>query len=211
MNANLMVFVYIGVERKSLTLGTAKKGAAGWREWGRWRYRLMLNLPIHPASLPPEQLLAECDSQFLRRSGPGGQHRNKVATAVVLTHRPTAIRAEANERRSQAANRTVAIFRLRMNLALAIRTQPQAADPPSLIWQSRCRSRHITINPRHEDFPTLLAEALDTLALNDCDIAAAAERLGCTVSQLVKFLKKAPQAFGQVNRDRLRRDLYPLR
>ncbi|HYW80276.1 MAG TPA: peptide chain release factor-like protein, partial [Thermoguttaceae bacterium] len=77
--------------------------------------------PVHPAALPADALFEQCDMRRLRRSGPGGQHRNKVETAVVLTHRPTGISAEANERRSQAQNRNVAIARLRMNLALGIR------------------------------------------------------------------------------------------
>ena len=48
----------------------------------------------HPASLDDDRLLAECDQSFLRRSGPGGQNRNKVETAVVLRHRPTGLIAE---------------------------------------------------------------------------------------------------------------------
>ena len=61
---------------------------------------------IHPAALDPERLLAECDVRFTRRSGPGGQNRNKVETAVILTHRPTGITAEASDRhRDAAANR----------------------------------------------------------------------------------------------------------
>ena len=59
-----------------------------------------------------EQLLAECDVRASRRSGPGGQHRNKVETAISLHHLPTGVRAEASERRSQAQNQTQALFRL---------------------------------------------------------------------------------------------------
>ena len=38
----------------------------------------------------------------------------------------------------------------------------------------------------------MLAEALDVLQHCDDDPKAAAEALGCTVSQLLKFLKKNP-------------------
>ena len=55
---------------------------------------------MHPARLPIDELLADCEERRLRRGGPGGQHRNKVETAVELTHRPTSVAAEANERRS---------------------------------------------------------------------------------------------------------------
>ena len=58
----------------------------------------------HPAALSPEELLHQCRARRTRRSGPGGQHRNKVETAGVLTHAPTGVQAEANERRSQAEN-----------------------------------------------------------------------------------------------------------
>src|SRR5205823_6129376 len=54
--------------------------------------------PRHPAAMDPEALAAECAFRATRRSGPGGQNRNKVETAVILTHRPTGIRAEASER-----------------------------------------------------------------------------------------------------------------
>ena len=75
----------------------------------------------HPAALDPEALDSECEFRATRRSGPGGQNRNKVETAVILTHRPTGIRAEASERRTQGENRRAALTRLRIELALAIR------------------------------------------------------------------------------------------
>ncbi|MCX7427551.1 MAG: peptide chain release factor-like protein, partial [Planctomycetia bacterium] len=147
----------------------------------------------HPASLPAPQLLASCRMQLLRRGGPGGQHRNKVETAVVLVHLPTGVRAEANERRSQAANRGAAVFRLRVSLALAVR-RPVAPDAaPSPLWRERCSpAGTIAIRPDHDDFPAMLAEALDTLAAVNDDLPHAAAILGSTASQLVKFLKKEP-------------------
>ena len=106
----------------------------------------------HPADLSPDDLLAQCDIEFVRRSGPGGQHRNKVSTGVVMLHKPTGVKAEANERRSQAANRTVALFRLRINLALEVRGRREPGSVPSPRWRSRLRGGRIAISATHERF-----------------------------------------------------------
>jgi hypothetical protein len=167
----------------------------------------------HPASLPAETLLAECELWRQRRSGPGGQHRNKVETAVVLVHLPTGIRGEASERRSQAANRKVAIQRLRVKLALQVRSPPAALAQcgRSALWQSRVRSGKIQVSAAHDDFPSLLAEALDVLAACELDAKAGGEQLGCSPSQLVKLLKVEPEALMQVNEQRKQRNLRPWR
>ena len=68
--------------------------------------------PAPPAPLDPEVVLRESDMEFVRASGPGGQHRNKRETGVRLTHRPSGIVALATERRSQSMNRTLALERL---------------------------------------------------------------------------------------------------
>ena len=54
----------------------------------------------------------DLDERFVRSSGPGGQHVNKVATCVWLRHRPTGIEVKAQQERSQALNRFVARRRL---------------------------------------------------------------------------------------------------
>lgn len=164
----------------------------------------------HPAALSSDDLLAQCDLQFVRRSGPGGQHRNKVSTAVVLLHKPTGVKAEANERRSQAENRAVALFRLRVRLALEVRVKREPASVPSPLWQSRASGGRIAVSPTHDDFPAMLAEALDTLADCEFDPKPACDKLGCSSSQLVKFLQKEPQAIAQVNRQRQQRGSHPL-
>jgi hypothetical protein len=165
----------------------------------------------HPASLPLGQLLSECEMKQTRRGGPGGQHRNKTESAIVLTHLPTGIIGQASERRSQHENREVAIDRLRINLALAIRSE-FASDPlPSELWNSRKRGRQISVSEAHADFPALLAEALDCLKYDQFDIATTAQRLGVSSSQLLKFLKQCPASFQMLNTERQRRGLRTLR
>lgn len=164
----------------------------------------------HPAALDDDALLAQCDQKFLRRSGPGGQNRNKVETAVVLHHRPTGLVAEANERRSQGENREAALRRLRIDLALAVRRPVGPHDPPSPLWRSRLKGGRIALSAEHADAPAILAEALDAWADRAGDIPAAAAVLGCSASQLVKLFKLEPKVFTAVNRDRLARGLRPL-
>ncbi|MGO9597926.1 MAG: peptide chain release factor-like protein [Isosphaeraceae bacterium] len=169
-------------------------------------------LAIHPACLDADVLAAECDFHATRRSGPGGQNRNKVETAVVLTHRPTGITGLASERRTQGENRRVGLFRLRLNLALELRLPVAFGEPacsqPSALWQRRCKTGRIVVSPEHDDFPSLLAEALDVLASTGWDPKRSAGSLGCSPSQLIKLLKCEPRALAILNHHRRQAGLH---
>jgi protein subunit release factor B len=88
-----------------------------------------------------ESLERDCDMTFFVAGGPGGQHRNKVATGVRLVHRPSGIVVTATERRSQAANREAAFERLAERLrAAGERQAPRIATRPGRAAVARRRN-----------------------------------------------------------------------
>lgn len=166
----------------------------------------------HPATLEDSVLLAQCEIDTGRVSGPGGQHRNRVDTAVWIRHVPTEVETHATERRSQAQNRHVAIFRLRVKLACKVRTiTGRDTHKPSPLWQRRRQGEKLPVNPENHDFPALLAEALDVITARRFDVAGAAGLLGVTMSQLTRLIRHERHAFALVNDGREAVGLAKLR
>jgi hypothetical protein len=172
---------------------------------------IMVGAP-HPATIPEDELLAQCDIRTGRVSGPGGTHRNTTDTAVHIVHRPTGLEGQATERRHQGQNRRMALRRLRLRLAIRART-PTSRDghQPSDLWRKRRQGSQMPINPDHADYPALLAEALDVVVARRFDVAGAAGVLGLSMSQLSRLIRHERHAFARINAGREAVGLRPLR
>src|SRR5690349_25147475 len=82
------------------------------------------SLNMHRAqwtALNDTQLLAQCEVDTYRASGPGGQKRNKTSSAVRIRHLPSALIVIAEESRSQHENKARALKRLRQAFWLELR------------------------------------------------------------------------------------------
>lgn len=166
---------------------------------------------MHPAALSESELLANCQIRQQRRSGPGGQHRNKVATAIFMVHQPTGLTVSASERRSTESNRKVAIRRMRLKLACHVRREVSAVAAPNTLWLQRIRGPRLSLNEQHSDYPILLAEALDRLAAVGWELGVAAEQLRCTPSRLLNLIARSPEAWQVTNAARRRQGLLEFR
>ncbi len=55
---------------------------------------------------------ADLTEQFIKASGPGGQHVNKTQSGVFLVHKPSGLKVKMTKERSQSLNRFFARRRL---------------------------------------------------------------------------------------------------
>lgn len=155
------------------------------------------------------RLLAECELHIHRTGGPGGQHRNKVETAIRLIHRPTGVTVTAGETRSQHENKARALARLREALAVGYRIQPGE----TVVWPETARPSggRLRVSEHNAGLAEVLALVLDVFAAAGGSPADAAERLGISSSSLTKFLADHPRAWVEANRIRSAAGAGPLR
>ena len=155
----------------------------------------------HPAALSSDQLLEQCDLRTQRRGGPGGQHRNKTSSGVFLHHEPTGVVGEATERRSQADNRSIALTRLRLRLAVEVRTD-SVLDGSVIDTETELRAAYVgnlRIGERNEARPAILALILNDLHAAGGQPSVVAKQWKTSTSAVTRLLKSYPPAFALVN------------
>jgi hypothetical protein len=163
-------------------------------------------------ALDDDTLLAQCEVDTFRASGPGGQHRNKTDSGVRLRHRPTGLTAQGVERRSQHENRATALKRLRARIAMEHR-RPVELDayspPPELVRLLPATPDRI--KSRHPDFWRGAQHLLDLFVATGCSLSSTAGYLGISTGQLSRLMASEPELLRKVNALRQQQGLRPVR
>ncbi len=169
-------------------------------------------------ALSDEQLLAQCEVDTYRASGPGGQKRNKTSSAVRLRHPPSGLLVIAEESRSQHENRARALKRLRQALYLKLREPIPAGDltPQRLAARpdfgpARDGEGRLHLGQRDPRFWPAVGLVLDVLAAVEARLAEAAAALGTSTANLGDFLREHDKVWEQANQLRSHFGHKPLR
>jgi hypothetical protein len=162
-----------------------------------------------------EALIAQCEVDRYRASGPGGQHRNKTESAVRLRHKLTGISAIGEDSRSQSENKLHAVRRLRAALALDLREPVRIegyAPSPRLAAMVAGGTAPLGAKTRQTGpYWAAIGELLDLIVAGGLEIGAAAQRLGITTGALSKLLLHDDHVARRVNDLRRAAGMRPLR
>ncbi len=168
--------------------------------------------------LSDAQLLAQCEVDTYRASGPGGQKRNKTSSAVRLRHSPSGLLVIAEESRSQHENRARALRRLRQALYLKLRDElpPEARTPESLAavpgyGRARDGKGRLHLGRKDPRYWPAVGVVLDVLQACGARVSETAEMLGISTGNLIDFLRSEDKVWEQANQLRARFELKPLR
>jgi RF-1 domain len=156
-------------------------------------------------------LLAECDVDTYRASGPGGQKRNKTESAVRLRHRPSGLSVIAEESRSQHENRDRALRRLRQIMALRLRQPIETEGVPEAVRACIDKKGRLDVGRRDARYLPAAAVVLDLLVALNGSLADTAARLGITTGNLSGFVTADDDLMLEANRIRAALGLRPLR
>ena len=168
--------------------------------------------------LSDAQLLAQCEVDTYRASGPGGQKRNKTSSAVRIRHPPSDLLVIAEESRSQHENRARALRRLRQALYLKIRDElPLDALTPACLaarpdyGPARDGEGRLHLGRKDPRYWPVVGVVLDVLQAVGARVSEAAEVLGTSTGNLIDFLHGEDKVWEQANQMRTRFGHKPLR
>jgi hypothetical protein len=168
--------------------------------------------------LTESQLLAQCEVDTYRASGPGGQKRNKTSSAVRLRHLPSGLIVIAEESRSQHENKAKALRRLRQALFLQLREQlsleEMAADGLSHhpdYEPARSADGKLHVGRKDPRFWPAVGVVLDVLEAVEAKVSQAATMLATSTGNLIDFLEQDPKVWQQANQLRARFGQKPLK
>jgi hypothetical protein len=162
------------------------------------------------STLTEQQLLAQCEVDTYRASGPGGQKRNKTSSAVRLRHPPTGLIVIAEESRSQHENKAKALSRLRHALFLELR-DPLPALTAETIAAHPDYGGTLNLSVKNPRFWPAVGVVLDVLNAVEARVSDAAELLGVSTGHLIDFLQTDPKVWQVANRLRAAYGHKPLR
>ena len=168
--------------------------------------------------LTEDQLLAQCEVDTYRASGPGGQKRNKTSSAVRLRHPPTGLIVIAEESRSQHENKAKALKRMWQGLFLHLRDDlPEDARTPDAIGihpdyaSARARDGRLQMSAKNPLFWPAVGVVLDVLTACESRVGDTAALLGISTGNLIDFLQTDPKVWQEANRIRTTFAQKPLR
>jgi hypothetical protein len=169
-------------------------------------------------ALSDEQLLAQCEVDTYRASGPGGQKRNKTSSAVRLRHAGSGLVVIAEESRSQHENKARALRRLRQAFFLRLREDLTENDcvPEALVVRPelavvRTAAGRLDVGRKDPRFWPAAGLVLDVLQAAAARVSDAARLLGVSTGNLIAFLETDPKLFAEANVLRQRSGQKPLK
>src|SRR5262245_37066978 len=168
-------------------------------------------------SLSDSQLLAQCEVDTYRASGPGGQKRNKTSSAVRLRHPPTGLIVIAEESRSQHENRARALKRMRQAFYLKIRDELGPGEFRAEAIAGRVdfplleNGGRLYFGRKDARFWPAIGVVLDVLEALEARVSDSAKALGISTGNLIDFLQIEPKVWEQANQLRARFGQKPLR
>ena len=128
-------------------------------------------------ALNEEELGRIVEFDFFKRSGNGGQKRNKTSSAVRVTLKELAISAEDCAERSQKLNRSKALQKLRRKIAMTVRQD--ISDEIITI-----------VAPSNDRYPLFLARLIDLLSSVNYSFKECGLKLNLSSSQVEKLLRR---------------------